>query len=41
MRGKVGQVDATFSLLDDDMIAMAAGKLNPSSAFTNVSYKKR
>ena len=37
MRGKVGQIDASFSLLDDDMLAMANGKLNPATAFTTVS----
>lgn len=28
-KGKVGTADATFAMLDDDMIAMAQGKLNP------------
>lgn len=27
--GRVGTADATFSLLDDDLIAMANGTLNP------------
>jgi len=27
--GKVGTADATFIILDDDMLALAAGTLNP------------
>lgn len=27
--GKVGKADATFVILDNDIIAMASGKLNP------------
>ncbi|TNV86005.1 hypothetical protein FGO68_gene4596 [Halteria grandinella] len=39
MRGKVGQVDVTFSILDEDMILMAAGKLSPQTAFTQGKLK--
>jgi hypothetical protein len=28
-KGKEGKADATFSMLDDDLVLMADGKLNP------------
>ena len=32
-RGKVGTPDATFIMLDDDLIGIAKGTLNPQNAF--------
>ncbi|CAD8099193.1 unnamed protein product [Paramecium primaurelia] len=32
-RRKVGTADATFTMIDDDKIVMAQGKLNPQQAF--------
>ena len=31
--GKVGKADATFTILDADILEMASGKLNPQNAF--------
>ena len=31
--GKVGKADCTFSMMDDDILALASGKLNPQNAF--------
>ncbi|CAK92171.1 unnamed protein product (macronuclear) [Paramecium tetraurelia] len=38
-KGKVGTADATFTMIDDDMIAMAQGKLNPQQAFMQGKMK--
>eukprot|EP01017_Pseudomicrothorax_dubius_P001104 TRINITY_DN0_c351_g1_i1.p1 TRINITY_DN0_c351_g1~~TRINITY_DN0_c351_g1_i1.p1 ORF type:complete len:119 (-),score=38.60 TRINITY_DN0_c351_g1_i1:56-412(-) len=32
-KGKEGSADATFIMLDDDLISMAEGKLHPQQAF--------
>ena len=37
--GKVGKADATFIMLDDDLIALANGKLNPQNAFMQGKMK--
>ena len=37
--GKEGTPDATFTMLDDDFIALAQGKLNPQSAFMTGKMK--
>jgi putative sterol carrier protein len=39
VEGKVGTIDATFSILDDDLIAMTNGKLDPQSALMNGKMK--
>lgn len=36
-KGKEGKEDATFIILDDDLIAMAQGKLHPQQAFLEVN----
>jgi len=36
-KGKEGKPDATFTMLDDDFLELAAGKLNPQNAFMTVS----
>ena len=38
-KGKEGTADATFILLDDDLIAIAQGKLNPQVAFMQGKMK--
>ena len=35
--GKEGKPDTTFTMLDDDFIALTDGKLNPQNAFMTVS----
>jgi putative sterol carrier protein len=35
----VGTADATFSILDDDLISMANGTLNPQQAFMQGKMK--
>ncbi len=35
-KGKEGKPDATFVMLDEDLLSLAAGKLNPQSAFMTV-----
>lgn len=37
--GKVGKADATFTILDQDILDMAAGKLNPQNAFVQGRMK--
>ena len=37
--GKVGTADATFTILDQDILDMAAGKLNPQNAFIQGKMK--
>lgn len=39
--GKVGSPDATFVMLDDDLAAIADGKLNPQVAFMQGKMKIR
>lgn len=36
VKGKEGTFDATFVMLDDDFVQLAAGKLNGQSAFMTV-----
>ena len=38
-KGKVGTSDATFTMTDDDMIAVANGTLNPQVAFMQGKMK--
>eukprot|EP00358_Blepharisma_japonicum_P006805 CAMPEP_0202941474 /NCGR_PEP_ID=MMETSP1395-20130829/1599_1 /ASSEMBLY_ACC=CAM_ASM_000871 /TAXON_ID=5961 /ORGANISM="Blepharisma japonicum, Strain Stock R1072" /LENGTH=118 /DNA_ID=CAMNT_0049636727 /DNA_START=715 /DNA_END=1071 /DNA_ORIENTATION=- len=38
-KGRVGSADATFTMADDDLIAVAAGKLNPQVAFMQGKMK--
>jgi putative sterol carrier protein len=38
-KGKVGTSDATFTLTDDDLIAVASGTLNPQVAFMQGKMK--
>lgn len=38
-KGKVGTADATFTITDDDLIALASGKLNPQVAFMQGKMK--
>jgi putative sterol carrier protein len=40
-QGKVGEADATFIILDDDLVAIADGKLNPQVAFMQGKMKVR
>lgn len=37
--GKEGKPDTTFVMLDEDLVQLAAGKLNPQNAFMTVSRK--
>ncbi|CAG9316947.1 unnamed protein product [Blepharisma stoltei] len=38
-KGRVGTADATFTMTDDDLIAVAQGKLNPQVAFMQGKMK--
>jgi putative sterol carrier protein len=38
-KGKVGTVDATFNLSDDDAVALFGGSLNPQTAFMQGKLK--
>jgi putative sterol carrier protein len=39
VEGKGEKPDATFTMLDDDFMQLAAGKLNPQSAFMGGKMK--
>ena len=38
-KGKEGKADATFTMLDKDLMSMADGKLNPQQAFMQGKMK--
>ena len=38
-KGKIGKADATFSMLDDTLIKLTEGKLNPQNAFMQGQMK--
>ena len=38
-KGKEGTIDTTFVMLDDDILQLAAGKLNPQNAFMTGKMK--
>merc|ERR1711976_1002817 len=37
--GRVGKIDATFTLSDDDVVKLSQGKLNPQMAFVQGKMK--
>ena len=39
IEGKEGKIDTTFVMLDDDILQLAAGKLNPQNAFMTGKMK--